>query len=83
MRRWSVAEAAEHVRAGYADTLRRLWLFWTPSVCFAFGVLPLRLQAVFFAGVGFAWNVVLSAYNGAGPQRVASVTVSQEQVRGV
>ena len=53
-------EAYTHVRNSYSGTLARLWLFWTPSVLYAFGRLPVRRQAVFFAGVGFAWNVVLS-----------------------
>ena len=30
------------------------------AVLYAFGRLPKRQQAVFFAGVGFAWNVILS-----------------------
>lgn len=64
VRRWDFASAYEHARATYAGTLGRLWLFWTPPVIVAFGYLPLRRQAVFFAGVGFAWNCVLSLYAG-------------------
>ena len=58
--------------------LGRLWLFWTPSVVFTFAVLPVRSQAVFFAGVGFAWNVILSAYAGAGPARECDVEKRRE-----
>lgn len=60
VRRWSPAEAMARVRSDYFRTLQNLWVFWTPSVVFAFKLLPVRQQAVFFAGVGFAWNVVLS-----------------------
>ena len=44
VRGWSLPEAAAHVRAEYAATLGRLWLFWTPTVIVAFGALPLRRQ---------------------------------------
>ena len=69
VRRWSAAEAVEHVRGEFVGTLTKLWLFWTPTVVFAFGALPVRRQAVFFAGIGFAWNVVLSWFAGEGPRR--------------
>ena len=60
VRRWTPEEAYERVRDEYPGTLLKLWMFWTPSVLYAFGRLPQRQVAVFFAGVGFAWNVVLS-----------------------
>ena len=60
VRRWSPEQALLKVRADYVRTLQGLWIFWTPCVVYAFGRLPKRQQAVFFAGVGFAWNVVLS-----------------------
>lgn len=60
VRSWSFEMTTARMRAEYGRTLRTLWLFWTPCVAFAFGVLPVRQQAVFFAGVGFLWNAVLS-----------------------
>ena len=62
-RHWTTDELVTRVRDTYAGTLGRIWVFWTPSVIFAFGWLPVRQQAVFFAGVGFAWNVVLSLFS--------------------
>ena len=60
VRGWSPTEAYVKVREAYPGTLVRLWMFWTPCVVYTFGWLPVRQQAVFFSGVGFAWNVVLS-----------------------
>ena len=71
VRGWCASDALEHVRAEYTNTLVRLWVVWTPAVIFTFGWLPVRSQAVFFSGVGFAWNVILSWTAGAGP-RLAS-----------
>ena len=62
-RHWSPDELVKRVQDTYTATLGRIWVFWTPSVIFAFGWLPMRQQAVFFAGVGFAWNVVLSLFS--------------------
>ena len=78
VRRWSADEAYARVRADYWPTLTRIWLFWTPAVLYAFGRLPKRQQAVYFAGVGFAWNVVLSLISNPGPRlkRVTSGTSS-------
>jgi hypothetical protein len=63
VRRWSPEEALCRVRQEYAPTLTRLWAFWTPSVIFAFKLLPVRQQSIFFAGIGFAWNVLLSCFS--------------------
>ena len=60
VRRWSWEDARVRVSTEYASTLGRIWIFWTPAVLYAFGWLPQRQQAVFFAGVGFCWNCVLS-----------------------
>ena len=73
VRKWSVSETVEHVRGAYLPTLSKVWLFWTPSVVFAFGWLPVRQQAVFFAGIGFCWNCVLSFCAGEGPQRLRAL----------
>ena len=71
VRGWSASEAYQHVRAEYGGTLVRIWLVWTPAVIFTFGWLPVRTQAVFFSGVGFVWNVILSWHAGAGPRRAS------------
>ena len=76
VRGWSFTEAVTHVQAEYAATLTRLWMFWTPTVVVAFGALPLRRQAVFFAGVGFCWNVILSWTAGAGPARATGAAAN-------
>ena len=60
VRKWSPRDAFQRARSEYLSTLTNIWLFWTPAVLYAFGRLPKRQQAVFFAGVGFAWNVILS-----------------------
>ena len=68
VRGWCASDAYEHVRAEYGATLVRLWALWTPAVIFTFGWLPVRSQAVFFSGVGFAWTAILSWTAGAGPR---------------
>ena len=60
VRRWSADELERRVRSDFLPTLGRIWVFWTPAVCFAFGKLPKHQQAVFFAAFGCVWNVVLS-----------------------
>lgn len=69
VRGWSVGEVLAHSKAEFSGTLVRLWIVWTPAVVFTFGYLPVRQQAVFFSGVGFVWNCILSWYAGAGPVR--------------
>jgi len=59
-RGWSLAIAQERVRAEYARTVKSLWGFWTPICVFAFGVLPVRQQAIFFSAISLAWNAILS-----------------------
>lgn len=69
----TVEQACQRVRDDYGATLGRLWLFWTPSVIFAFKLLPVRQQAVFFSGMGLTWNVILSCLaNPAGPRLTLS-----------
>lgn len=63
VRGWSFQHTIERARKEYWSTLRYVWAFWTPAVAFAFGVLPIRQQAVFFAFVGFMWNACLSAFS--------------------
>lgn len=63
VRGWSRQETLERARREYWPTLQYVWVFWTPAVAFAFGVLPMRQQPAFFALVGFAWNACLSAFS--------------------
>ena len=37
------------VRSEYVRTIRSLWGFWTPICIFAFSVLPVRQQSIFFS----------------------------------
>jgi len=62
-RGWSVQTTLDRAREEYWPTLQYIWIFWTPAVTFAFGVLPMHQQAAFFAIVGFAWNACLSAFS--------------------
>ena len=80
VRGWTLSEAMEHVQAEYAATLCRIWVFWTPAVVYTFARLPKHQIAVFFAGVGFAWNCVLSLYNGAGPNTAARPATEQARL---
>lgn len=59
-RGWDAAALRQRARDDFAAVVRSVWTFWTPVTVFTFAALPLRQQAVFFAGVGLVWNAVLS-----------------------
>ena len=59
-------------------TLVALWAYWVPAQAINFWVVPRHLTIPFMNVMGFGWNGIMSAMNGA---KLGSVASSAEQAR--